>query len=248
MPQEHPARSIHDVLTVRGASGQLPPAALLERVAAAHEGRPLAPGEAPLSVGWRYPYDREIARRPVLRSQTTAVSAHFLAQRPVPPFRMYCLDRNFRRDAVDASHHVEFHQCEGILGGEEVSLRHLVGMFRALAEAIGIREIRIRPSYFPFTEPSIEGYVRHPSLGWIEALPGGLFRPEVLRPLGIEVPVAAWGIGVARLAMVALGVSDIRDLFDDDLGGGRTAAPATRAGEPVRHGSPSARPVGPEVT
>jgi phenylalanyl-tRNA synthetase alpha chain len=225
MPQEHPARSIHDVLSVAGADGPPPPGNLLERVAAAHEGRALAPGEAPLSVGWQYPYDAAVARRPVLRSQTTAVSARYLAHHPKPPFRMYCLDRNFRRDAVDATHHVEFQQCEGVLGGDGVSLRHVVGMFRSLAEAVGIREIKIRPSYFPFTEPSIEGYVRHPLLGWIEVLPGGMFRPEVLRPLGVEVPVAAWGIGVTRLAMVALGVNDIRELFDDDVqrltGGGR---------------------------
>src|SRR4029077_14443183 len=98
-----------------------------------------------------------------------------------------------------------------------VSLRDLVDIFRALAEGIGIRELKIRPSYFPFTEPSIEGYVRHPTLGWIEVFSGGIFRPEVLRPLGVGVPVAAWGIGVTRLAMVSLGVNDIRTLFDDDV-------------------------------
>ncbi|MCI4354398.1 MAG: phenylalanine--tRNA ligase subunit alpha [Thermoplasmata archaeon] len=217
MPQEHPARSIHDVLSVRDLRGRPPPSDLLERVAAVHEGRPIPGEREPLGMGWRYPYDRAVAARTVLRSQTTAVSARYLATHPSPPFRMYCIDRNFRKDPVDATHHVEFGQCEGVLGEEGVTLRHLIGVFRALAEAIGIREIKIRPSYFPFTEPSIEAYVRHPRLGWIEAMPGGLFRPEVLRPLGIDVPVAAWGIGVTRLAMVSLGVSDIRDLFQDDL-------------------------------
>ena len=217
MPQEHPARSIHDVLTVRGVTGRPPEEKLLDRVAAAHEGRPLPGATAPLGTGWRYPYDRSVAARPVLRSQTTAVSARFLAASPTPPFRMYCVGRNFRYDPVDATHHVEFQQCEGILGEEGTTLRHLVGVFRSLAEAIGIRELKIRPSYFPFTEPSIEGYVRHPRLGWIEVFPGGLLRPEVLQPLGIQVPVAAWGIGITRLAMVALGVSDIRQLYDDDL-------------------------------
>jgi phenylalanyl-tRNA synthetase alpha chain len=217
MPQEHPARSIHDVLTVGGIQGHPPRAELLDRVAAAHEGRPM-PGEgAPIGPGWQAPYRREIASRPILRSQTTAVSARVLAARPTPPFRTYSLDRNFRRDAVDATHHIEFRQCEGILGGEGTNLRHLVGVFRALAEAIGLKELRIRPTYFPFTEPSIEGYVRHPRLGWIEVFPGGLMRPEVLRPLGVAVPVAAWGIGVTRLAMVALKVNDIRELFQDDL-------------------------------
>ena len=217
MPQEHPARSIHDVLSVRGVVGRPPPEELLERVAAVHEGRAL-PGESEtLGTGWRYEYDRAIAARPVLRSQTTSVSARFLAARPTPPFRMYCLDRNFRYDAVDATHHVEFGQCEGVLGEPGVTLRHLVGVFAELTRAIGIRDLKFRPSYFPFTEPSIEGYVRHPRLGWMEVFPGGLLRPEVLRPLGVEGPVAAWGIGVTRLAMVGLGLSDIRDLFQDDL-------------------------------
>ena len=217
MPQEHPARSLHDVLSVRGVRGRPPEVELLDRVAAVHEGRPL-PGEAePITPGWRTTYDRAIAARPVLRSQTTAVSARFLAHRPSAPFRMYCLDRNFRRDSVDATHHAEFGQAEGIVGESGVTIRHLVGVFRELASAIGIHDLKIRPTYFPFTEPSIEGWVKHPTLGWIEVFPGGLFRPEVLRPLNVTVPVAAWGIGVSRLAMVALGLNDIRELFLDDL-------------------------------
>ncbi|MFZ0892667.1 MAG: phenylalanine--tRNA ligase subunit alpha [Thermoplasmata archaeon] len=217
MPQDHPARSIHDALSVQGIQGQPPPADVLGRVAAVHEGRPL-PGETnSITPGWGSPYDVAIAARPVLRSQTTAVSARYLARHPKPPFRMYALDRNFRREALDATHHIEFGQCEGVIGEEGITLRELVGIFRDLAEAIGIRELKIRPSYFPFTEPSIEGYVRHPRLGWIEIFPGGLLRPEVRRPLGIDVPVAAWGIGITRLAMIALGANDIRDLYQDDL-------------------------------
>ncbi len=218
MPQDHPARSIHDALSVERVEGHPPPADLLARVAAAHEGRPLPGESSPIGPGWGGAYDPAVAARPVLRSQTTPVSARFLARRPTPPFRMFSLDRNFRREEVDARHGIEFTQCEGIVGEEGITIRHLVGMFGALAEAIGIRELKIRPSYFPFTEPSIEGYVRHPRLGWIEIFPGGIFRPEVCRPLGVEVPVAAWGIGIGRLALVALGLNDLRELFDDDLG------------------------------
>jgi phenylalanyl-tRNA synthetase alpha chain len=217
MPQDHPARSIHDALAVDGVTGHLPAPDLLARVSAVHEGRPLPGTSEPLSPGWGGRYDPAIAARPVLRSQTTPVSARVLARHPIPPFRFFTLDRNFRRESLDASHHIEFHQCEGILGAEGTNLRHLVGMFRALSEAIGIRELKIRPSYFPFTEPSIEGYVRHPRLGWIEVFPGGILRPEVVVPLETPVPVAAWGIGVMRLAMVALGCNDIRELFQDDL-------------------------------
>jgi phenylalanyl-tRNA synthetase alpha chain len=218
MPQDHPARSLHDALSLEGVEGHLPPEALLARVAAVHEGRPL-PGESrAIGPGWGGEYRAAIAARPVLRSQTTAVSARFLARQPRPPFRMYSLDRNYRREDVDARHGIEFTQCEGILGGDGTTLRELVGMFRALAEAIGVRELKIRPSYFPFTEPSIEGYVRHPRHGWMEVFPGGMFRPEVLAALGVTVPVAAWGIGIGRLSLVALGLNDLRELFDDDLG------------------------------
>jgi phenylalanyl-tRNA synthetase alpha chain len=217
MPQDHPARSVHDALSVEGLEGHLPSADLLARVAAAHEGRPLPGTSRPIGPGWPGRYDPAVAARPVLRSQTTAVSARFLAHRPSAPFRMFSIDRNFRREEVDARHSIEFAQCEGIVGEEGMSIRHLVGIFRELADAIGIRELRIRPSYFPFTEPSIEGYVRHPRLGWMEVFPGGLFRPEVLEPLGIDVPVIAWGIGVMRLALVALGYNDLRELFQDDL-------------------------------
>ena len=217
MPQDHPARSIHDMLSVSGIQGRPPEPELLERVAAVHEGRPIPPDRDPLGPGWRSPYDRERTSRVVARSQTTAVSARFLARRPEPPFRMYSIGRNFRYDPVDAAHHIEFDQCEGILGDHGVNLRHLVGLFRSVTEALGITELKFRPSYFPFTEPSIEGYARHPTLGWIEVFPGGMLRPEVLAPLGVKVPVAAWGIGITRLAMVSLGTSDIRELYLDDL-------------------------------
>jgi len=217
MPQDHPARSIHDALSVEGVEGAMPPADLLSRVAAVHEGRALPGTATPLGPGWPGAYDVRVAVRPVLRSQTTAVSARYLAAHPRPPFRMFSIDRNFRHEQVDARHHLEFHQCEGIIGEEGLDLRHLIGVFTTLAEAIGLREMKIRPSYFPFTEPSIEGYVRHPRLGWMEVFPGGVLRPEVLRPLGVDVPVLAWGIGVMRLAMVALGCNDIRELFQDDL-------------------------------
>lgn len=217
MPQDHPARSIHDVLHLSGIEGRTPPADLLERVAAVHEGRPVPPGKEPISRGWTDRYDPVLAARPVLRSQTTAVSARYLAQGPAPPFRMFSIGRNARFEALDARHHIEFSQCEGVVGQEGISLRHLLGIFTALANAIGVKEVKFRPSYFPFTEPSVEGYVRHPTLGWMEVFPGGLLRPEVLIPMRIHVPVAAWGIGITRLAMTALGCNDIRDLFSDDL-------------------------------
>ena len=84
-------------------------------------------------------------------------------------------------------------------------------------EFAGTEKVRFVPSYFPFTEPSCELKVKHPSLGWIELGGSGIFRPELTLPLGIKQPVLAWGIGIDRLAMVRLGIKDIRHLFSDDL-------------------------------
>ncbi|MDE1820272.1 MAG: phenylalanine--tRNA ligase subunit alpha [Euryarchaeota archaeon] len=217
MPQEHPARSMHDMFFVEGVEGHGLPPRLLRSVAAVHEGRALPRQGAPLSSGWQTPYGEEVARRVVLRSQTTAATMRYLASHPKPPFRMYSLDAVFRYDQLDATHLIQFDQCEGAVGKSGLTFRHLLGLLTQFAKALGIPEVKFQPTYFPFTEPSVQGFVRHPTLGWVEMMPGGMFRPEVLRPLGIKVPVAAWGIGIGRLAMVALGLSDIRDLFMDDL-------------------------------
>ena len=78
-------------------------------------------------------------------------------------------------------------------------------------------EIKLVPGYFPFTEPSVELFAKHPTLGWIELGGAGIFRPELTRPLGVRVPVLAWGLGIDRIAMFKLGIKDIRELFSHDL-------------------------------
>ncbi len=217
IPQSHPARTAQDVLFVEGATGKTPEESLLRRVKNIHEGRPPEEGEAPLSEGWGGEFNVEWSRRLLLRSQTTNLSVRYLLEHPTPPFRMYSIGPVFRRESLDAKHHIQFDQCEGVYGGEGVSLRNLLGLFTTMAREMGAGEVRFKPSYFPFTEPSVEGYVKHPRMGWMEVLPGGMFRPEVLRPLGIKVPVAAWGIGVMRLAMVSLGIDDIREIYGNRL-------------------------------
>ena len=217
IPQNHPARTAQDVFLIEGAEGKEPPTEVLQSVRNAHEGKPPAPEERALSEGWGGTFDPGLSRRLLLRSQTTSVSVRYLLQRPTPPFRMYCIGSVFRRESLDARHHIQFDQCEGVYGGENVNLRHLLGLFTTFARELGVGEVKFKPSYFPFTEPSVEGYVKHPAIGWMEVLPGGMFRPEVLRPLGIRVPVAAWGIGVMRLAMVALGIDDIREIYANPL-------------------------------
>ncbi len=214
MPQFHPARNIHDVYFVK-----VPTACkkieepFARQVAAAHKD-----GGKTGSTGWRYPFDIERAKRLILRSQGTAVSARTLASGPKVPGKYFSIARCFRYDAVDATHAPDFYQVEGIVLGEDINFTTLLGLLQLFGQEIAkAGEFQFRPAYFPFTEPSVELHVKHPELGWMELGGAGLFRPEVTKPLGVDVPVIAWGLGLDRMAMVALGIQDIRELFSRDL-------------------------------
>lgn len=214
MPQFHPARDIHDVYFVKEpthATGIAEP--FLSRVTEAHQN-----GGDTGSTGWGYRFDGERAKRLVLRSQGTAVSARTLAAGPLVPGKYFSIARCFRYDQVDATHATDFFQVEGIVLGEDINFRTLLGLLNLFAREVAqAKEVKFLPAYFPFTEPSVELHVRHPKLGWMELGGAGLFRPEVTLPLGVSVPVIAWGLGLDRMAMVALGIHDIRELFTDNL-------------------------------
>ncbi len=214
MPQFHPARAIHDVYFVKEPShAKSIPEPFLSQVAQAHRD-----GGTTGSKGWNYEYDQERAKRLVLRSQGTAVSARTLATNPQVPGKFFSIARCFRYDQVDATHATDFFQVEGIVLGSDINFRTLLGLLKLFAtEMAQAKDIRFFPAYFPFTEPSVELHVRHPKLGWMELGGAGLFRPEVTVPLGVSVPVIAWGLGLDRMAMIALGIQDIRDLFTSDL-------------------------------
>ena len=214
MPQFHPARDIHDVYFVKEPKHAAHIAEpFLSRVAKAHEN-----GGTTGSTGWGYAFDSQRAKRLVLRSQGTAVSARTLAAAPTVPGKYFSIARCFRYDQVDATHATDFFQVEGIVLGEDINFRTLLGLLNLFAREVAqAKEVKFLPAYFPFTEPSVELHVRHPRLGWMELGGAGLFRPEVTLPLGVTVPVIAWGLGLDRMAMVALGIHDIRELFTDNL-------------------------------
>jgi phenylalanyl-tRNA synthetase alpha chain len=207
-PQDHPSREIHDSYIVKNpSSGWIEFPDLVERVRRVHED-----GWITGSRGWRYKWDRAVSERLVLRTQTTAVSVRYLSTHKEPPIKMFCISNVFRPDVLDAKHSMEFVQLDGIIGDWGINLRHLLGFLEEFSRAIGLGEVKFKPSYFPFTEPSVESFARHPKMGWIEFAGAGMFRPEVLAPLGIDFPVIAWGIGLDRLAMIKLGIEDIREL------------------------------------
>ena len=211
--QDHPARAVHDSFQVKGFAPEIDaPAELIRGVKQVHEN-----GGNTGSKGWGYSWDISTAKQAILRTQTTVTSVRYLSAHKEPPLKAFCLSKVFRPDVIDSRHMIEFSQLDGIIGNKGINVRHLLGILTEFGKQLGFTDIKFVPGYFPFTEPSIEAYVKHPKLGWIECLGSGLFRPEVLEPLGIKFPVIAWGIGIDRLAMIRLGVDNIRDLHSTNL-------------------------------
>ena len=218
MPQFHSARDIHDVYYMKDPThAREIEQPWLDQVAATHEN-----GWKTGSRGWGYRFDRQFTRRLILRSQGTVLSAKTLPKAKVPG-KYFGVVRCFRYDRVDATHLADFYQTEGIVLGEEVNLRTLLGLLKMFAEEVAMaKEVKYVPGFFPFTEPSVEVHIKHPTLGWFELGGSGIFRPEVTEPLGVKVPVLAWGLGIDRMAMTSMGVHDIRDLFSSSIEDVRT--------------------------
>ncbi|MBO5607467.1 MAG: phenylalanine--tRNA ligase subunit alpha [Treponema sp.] len=213
MPQFHAARDIHDVYRIKNPThANFIEEPYLTNVANVHKN-----GGNTGSRGWNYEFDNEFTRRLIMRSQGTVLSAHQLHKAEIPG-KYFGIARCFRYDKVDATHLSDFYQTEGIVLGENVNLRTLLGFLRMFAvEIAGATEVKYVPGYFPFTEPSIEVHIKHPKLGWFELGGSGIFRPEVTKAMGVDVPVAAWGIGIDRMALMALGLNDLRELFCEDI-------------------------------
>merc|ERR1740128_1025724 len=155
----------------------------------------------------------------VLRTHTTAVSAKMLyklaQQKEFKPSKYFSIDRVFRNETLDATHLAEFHQVEGLVADRGLTLGHLMGVIDEFFKKLGIEQIRFKPAYNPYTEPSMEIFSWHAGLGkWVEIGNSGMFRPEMLLPMGLpeDVRVIAWGLSLERPTMIKYGIDNIRDL------------------------------------
>uniref|UniRef100_A0A183BZ40 phenylalanine--tRNA ligase n=1 Tax=Globodera pallida TaxID=36090 RepID=A0A183BZ40_GLOPA len=172
-----------------------------------------------ISKSYRYDWKLEEAQKNVLRTHTTAVSArqlYLLAQKPFEPSKMFSIDRVFRNETLDATHLAEFHQVEGVVAERNLSLAHVIGLFTEFFRKCGIENLRFKPTYNPYTEPSMEIYAYHGGLRkWVEIGNSGMFRPEMLLPMGLpeDVSVAGFGLSLERPTMIRYGISNIRELF-----------------------------------
>jgi len=211
IPQDHPARDMQDTFYCSKPSTIDVDDMLIEKIAEVHEN-----GGNTGSTGWRYSFNRKEAKKALLRTHSTVNTIRYLAMHPKPPAKVFSIERVFRRESIDSTHLPEFHQVEGIVYEEDANFPMLKGVLREFYHKMGFENIRFRPSYFPYTEPSLEIEVEWEGK-WIELGGAGIFRPEVTIPFGIEEPVLAWGLGLERMAMIILGLKDIRMLYFSDI-------------------------------
>lgn len=217
-PQQHPARDAHDTFFMKTpATMNFAPEAYVERVRKMHE----TGGNG--SIGHQYAWKRAEADKNILRTHTTAVSARMLydiAQTGFKPARMFSIDRVFRNEAVDRTHLAEFHQVEGVICDKNLTLGDLIGVLYQFFERLGMTQLRFKPAFNPYTEPSMEIFAFHPMLDkWVEVGNSGMFRPEMLEPMGLpeDVNVIAWGLSLERPTMIMFGIDNIRDLFGSKM-------------------------------
>ena len=210
IPQDHPARDMQDTFYCSKPDKIEIDASLIEKIAEVHE------KGIDGSKGWGYKFDRDEAKKALLRTHTTVNTIRYLYQNPKPPAKVFSIERVFRRENIDSTHLPEFHQIEGIIYEKDANFSMLKGILKEFYSRMGFEKIRYRPAYFPYTEPSMEIEVFWNGK-WIELGGSGIFRPEVTKPFGIDEPVLAWGLGLERIAMITLGLNDIRMLYWSDL-------------------------------
>lgn len=206
-PQDHPAREMQDTFYLSGQTQQIPASRdQIRMIAEVHE------------KGWHTKWDTKEAERVVLRTHTTPVTLQHLATLRPEVGRYFSVGRVFRNEKVSYKHLVEFHQVEGVATAPNASLRDLMGLQKEFYAKMGIKKVKFWPTFFPYTEPSLQSMVYNEKMDkWVELFGMGIFRPEVTRPLGIENMVLAWGGGLERIAMLRFGLNDVRDLYGNRL-------------------------------
>lgn len=213
--QDHPVRELQDTFYLN-IKGKLPDRKFVNKVKEAHE-RGIQG-----SKGWQYSWSEEDAKKVVLRTHTTCLSALTLAnlsKLKVKGGKFFAIGKCFRNETLDWSHGFEFNQTEGIVVDKNANFKHLLGYLKEFFKKMGHDKIRFRPSYFPYTEPSVEIDVFHQEKNkWLELGGAGMFRPEVIIPLlGEYIPVLAWGPGFDRIIMDYYEIKDLREMYQNDL-------------------------------
>jgi len=215
IPQQHPAREMQDTFYLSKLKARLDDYAdEIRAIRSAHE-----QGAGTGSRGWRYEWSVEEASRVVLRTHTTAITISYLAEKKPDEARVFSVGRVFRNEKSNYKHNPEFYQIEGVTVGEKVNVRNLLYLMTKFYSKLGFNEIKFWPTFFPYTEPSLQTMAYLEKSGrWMELGGMGVFRPEVTLPLGVKNPVLAWGLSLDRLVMLRYEINDIRQLFGANIG------------------------------
>jgi phenylalanyl-tRNA synthetase alpha chain len=212
-PQEHPARDMQDTFYLQDVKATVGNAPLVNRVKRVHED-----GWNLRSKGWGYRWSLSEAERSVMRTHTTAITIRYLAENSHEEAKVFSLGKVFRNESANSTHLMEFNQIEGIVVEKDASIRLLMGYLSAFLKGLGFKKVTFQPTFFPYTEPSLEPQVYSEKLGrWLELGGSGVFRPEVTLPAGVKNPVMAWGFGLERIAMLYFDAADMRDFYSNRL-------------------------------
>jgi len=212
--QDHPVRDMQDTFFIN-KKAELSDKKLVKEIKESHE------KGVGGSKGWGSLWKEEEAKKLVLRTHTTCLSSQTLKKLKSEdlPAKFFALGKCFRNETVDWSHGFEFNQTEGIVVDKNANFRHLLGYLKQFFKKMGFDKIRMRPAYFPYTEPSVEIDIWNPEKKtWLELGGAGIFRPEVTIPLlGENIPVLAWGPGFDRILMDYYNIKDLRELYKNDI-------------------------------
>ena len=209
-PQDHPAREIQDTFYV-DRPGTLPlpdDPALIEQVRTIHD------------RNYGSQWSEQEASRAIFRAQTTTFTARKLYELKGNTGKFFSIDKVFRNETSDRTHLHEFYQIEGVVIGQLLSIRSLMGYLTYFYERLGFKNLKFKPTYNPYTEPSLEVCVYHESSGkYLEIGNSGIFRPEMLEPLGCGgCSTIAWGLGLERIALLLYEADKLSDLVGPDMG------------------------------
>ncbi|OBA24728.1 hypothetical protein HANVADRAFT_54325 [Hanseniaspora valbyensis NRRL Y-1626] len=214
VPQQHPARDLQDTFYLKNPlTSDLPSdKEYVKNIKAVHEQGAFD------SIGYRYNWKEEEAKKLVLRTHTTSISTAMLHQlaKDQKPARLFSIERVFRNEAVDATHLAEFHQVEGVLADYNITLGCLIKFMEDFFSKMGVENLKFKPTYNPYTEPSMEIFSWHEGLKkWVEIGNSGMFRPEMLESMGLPrgLKVLGWGLSLERPTMIKYKVQNIRELL-----------------------------------
>ena len=206
--QDHPAREMQDTFYLSGlkADRDIASEDQIESVSRVHK------------INSNNFWDIRESRRLVLRTHTTPVTIRYLADTRPKEAKIFSVGTVFRNEKITRGHLSEFYQIEGIVTKPDASMQDLIGLQLEFYRKLGIEKVKFWPTFFPYTEPSLQSMVYNEKVNkWMELFGMGIFREEVTMPLKIRNPVLAWGGGLERLAMLRLGLDDIRTLYNNKI-------------------------------